>query len=59
MLYQTYTARKAPEITPDRDRMVSSAAAACCLQRAHTIRMQSGEGRSVGSAKHVFCPWLL
>jgi len=33
---------QAPEITPDRDAMVPSAAAARCLQRAHTMRMLPG-----------------
>ena len=38
MFSKTYTARKPPKSPPGRDQMVLSAAAACCLQGAHTIR---------------------
>jgi len=42
---------QALKITPHSDRMVPSAAAAHCLQRAHTIRMLPG------LTERIFCPW--
>ena len=50
MFYQTYTARKPPKSPAGSDGMVPSAAAARCLQRAHTIRTLPGGD---GSAKRV------
>jgi len=42
MFYQTYTARKAAEITPGSDEMVPSAAAWRHLQRARSIPSLAG-----------------
>jgi len=44
---------QAPEITPGSDGMESSATAACCLQRAHTISTLPGGD---WSAKRIFVP---
>jgi len=56
MIHQTYTARKPPKTPPGSHEIGPSAAAARCLQRAHTIRTHPG---GVGSTERVFCPWWL